>query len=77
MSGNAEIFEIWKMIYWLWLRLVGHNESNKNQAEVQQHILEHTIDRMEPGVRKDAALEAFRDGALHTRKSRQILKKYG
>lgn len=80
-----ELFEIWKAIYSL--RLMNETnagvclqfidkDTNHAVAELQQHYLEHTIGHMPEGIRKEAALEAFREIAFKTPRSKEILGRY-
>lgn len=73
--GNDELQRVWKAIFELRLMLCGKapRSSNKEVSELQEHYLEHTIDRLPDGVRKSAALQAFSEIAFHSPKARAIL----
>lgn len=74
---DSTLFELWKAIYTV--RLMIHccapEKRGQRTAEFQQHYLEHSIVQIEDGIRKEAALAAFRRAAAYTERSREIIRR--
>lgn len=74
---DSTLFELWKEIYHVRLMVLGCASEKKHRrtAGLQGYYLEHTIDRLDDGLRKDAALAAFREVAFRTPRSREFLRR--
>jgi len=73
------LFELWREIYraQVMTRCCAGDKNNKRVGERQEHFLRHSIDRhLDNGIRKDAAIVAFREVSYQNPHTREILKKY-